>query len=148
MVLLRDMEPGDLPAVLDMWEAAWTPVVPEIDFEARRPSFVAHLAELAAGGARQRVAVIAEEPVGLLVIHPETGYLDQIAVAPAHQGKVLSRQLLADARQIAPGDITLTVNQLNSRAIRFYEREGFVRGASGISPTSGLPTWHYAWSPN
>lgn len=148
MILLRDIEPGDLPAVLDMWEAAWTPLVPEIDFKARRPSFVAHLAELAAGGARQRVAVIDGKPVGLLVIHPETGYLDQIAVALAHQGKRISRQLLDDARQIAPNNITLTVNQLNTRAIRFYEREGFVRGESGINPTSGLPIWHYVWSPN
>ncbi|MGL4975466.1 MAG: GNAT family N-acetyltransferase [Bosea sp. (in: a-proteobacteria)] len=148
MVLLRDMEPDDLPAVLDMWEAAWTPVVPEIDFKARRPEFAQHLATLAEGGARQRVAWLADELVGLLVIHPETGYLDQISVAPHLHGTGLALALIKDARAISPTGLSLTVNQINARAIRFYEREGFVQGKSDISLNSGLPIWHYAWSPN
>ena len=147
-IKIHDMKAGDLLAVLDFWVQAWAPVVPGIDFEARRPNFVQHLAELAKGGARQRIAVVEGRPVGLLVIHPETGYLDQIVVAPACFGGGLAKALLDDARKIAAATITLTVNQINTRAIRFYEREGFVRGESGISPTSGLLTWHYAWSPN
>jgi NAD(P)-dependent dehydrogenase (short-subunit alcohol dehydrogenase family) len=46
---------------------------------------------------------------------------------------------------LAPGLITLTVNQDNGPALRFYEREGFVRIAEGVNAMSGLRTWRMAW---
>jgi putative acetyltransferase len=55
--------------------------------------------------------------------------------------------LLNHAKGISPALLTLKVNAANPRAIRFYEREGFVRTAEGINPQSRLAIYHYRWQP-
>ena len=73
-------------------------------------------------------------------------YLDQLAVAPEAKGSGAASLLLTEARRLSPGSLTLDVNQDNSRALRFYEREGFERIAEGINPHSGLRTWRLRFS--
>lgn len=52
--------------------------------------------------------------------------LDQIEVAPEHWGSGVALALLNEAKRISPNGLNLLVNKDNARAIRFYEKHGFV----------------------
>ena len=94
---------------------------------------------------RIRVAEDNGRIAGFVVIDPGSGYLDQIAVAPDLWGTGVAKRLLDEAKRISPAHVALEVNQENARAIRFYERAGFVRAGEGVNPLSGRPTWRYSW---
>ena len=144
---LRPGTASDFPVMLDLWTAGWSLTLPQIDFAARRPWMEERLAEHLAEGAAVIVAEAAPGGVvGFVVVNPSTGYLDQIGVAPEAWGAGVAVALLAESKRIAPGGLSLHVNVDNPRAVRFYEREGFLRVGEGVNPRSGLPVFHYRWS--
>jgi putative acetyltransferase len=146
MITIRDMSDSDYPHVTAMWVAAWEQVMPQIDFAARRESFAARLDQHRDEGAERLVAVEAAGEIrGLLVVNPGRRYLDQLAVDPTLHGGGLGGRLLRLAQERSPAGLTLHVNQQNPRAIRFYEKNGWRRGESGVNPRSGLPIWLYHW---
>lgn len=138
-------EPDRAP-LLDFWIAAWTPVIPSIDFAADRGWLSAHLDALLRDGA---VLLLARDEAdlarGFLTVHRTTGTLDQLAVDPAWGGRGLGRRLLDAAKRLAPAGLRLRVTQVNVRAIRFYERAGFVVTGEAVSARSGLPVFTMAW---
>jgi putative acetyltransferase len=145
-VVLRPYRNDDVEAAVSLWLRAWDAAMPEIDFGARsgwwRKRWVEELVP-------KNSIVVAEmngEIAGFIVIDRQSGYLDQIAVRPESWGSDVAKTLLGEAKRLAVS-VTLDVNQSNPRAIRFYEREGFVRTGEGVNPFSGLPTWRYAWKP-
>ena len=144
---LTDAAPDQLPAMGDLWVASWAATLPEIDFEARRPWLTAHLAELEAGGAIPRLAFADHEVAGFVVIHPGTGYLDQLAVSPAFWGQGVAEALMDEARRFSPNLVALDVNQDNPRAVRFYEKMGLKIVAEGANPMSGRLTYRMEWRP-
>jgi putative acetyltransferase len=136
-----------LAELADLWVAAWSTIMPAIDFEARRPWFVEHLTAMRAQGVAVTCAFDAEGALaGFITLDRASGHIDQLAVAPRHWGEGAASDLLADAIRHAPGMLKLDVNQDNPRAMRFYEKHGFRRRAAGVNPTSGLRTWRYEWS--
>lgn len=135
-----------LPELADLWVASWTRTMPRIDFEARRPWLIAHLAKALDAGQAIRVAVVETgDVVGFVLIDPATGWLDQIAVAPAQWGAGIAEALLRAAREVSPEKIGLDVNADNPRAVAFYARQGFVEVGRGENPRSGLPTLKLEW---
>ena len=148
MIRLAPVAPGQRAALLDLWVEAWRATMPQIDFESRRSWFSAHLDHLSAAGALLTGAYgIDDDLLGFVAVHPQTGELDQICVSLAAQGSDVARRLLDEAKRISPRLLLLTVNLDNPRAIRFYEREGFVQGLHGTNPKSGLPTVQMTWTP-
>lgn len=141
--------PAHLPALADLWVATWARTMPDIDFEARRPWFLEHVAGLRAAGAELHVALAGDEgvPVGFVAIDPATGYLDQLAVAPAFWGQGAAEALMDAARQRAPAGIALDVNQDNPRAVAFYQKLGFAIASAGQNPMSGRAIWRMEWRP-
>lgn len=81
----------------------------------------------------------------MLALHLPTFYLDQLFVAPEHQGHNLGRELLAFTRQQLPAEIFLRCVRENEKAWRWYEREGFVFEKEQIEPMTGLVMKHYRW---
>lgn len=93
---------------------------------------------------------VAEGPEGAIVGYAYAKvvkgvlWLDRLHVAPGHRGSGLAAGLLhaVIANYIGEGSISLEVLKGNDRAIRFYEREGFVtteeRDACG--GIGGVPT--------
>ena len=138
---------SDFPALADLWVAAWKGAGFAIDFEARRGWLETHLASLGAAGARIVVARAADgSPVGFVSIDPQSGYLDQLCVAPSAAGKGVGRRLLREAMRLSPGEVELDVNEANARAVRFYHRQGFCAVTKGLSAASGLPTIRMRWT--
>lgn len=134
------------PEIADLWVASWARTMPQIDFEARRPWLLDHLAKALEAGQAIRVAVVETGDVaGFVLIDPATGWLDQIAVAPAQWGSGIAEALLRAAREISPDGIGLDVNADNPRALAFYARHGFVEVGRGENPRSGLPTLKLEW---
>jgi putative acetyltransferase len=90
------------------------------------------------------VAEAAGALTGFVTIDPK-GYLDQLVVAPDHWGSDLGNILVDEAKRLSPDRITLLVNTDNARAIRFYERNGFVQAGGDVNPTSGRPVLRMEW---
>jgi putative acetyltransferase len=163
-VTLRPMMPADLPETIDMWVTAWRVAYPAVDFEARRGWIVERIRELESAGAQALVALMHDSEkwgplfgqvrlqtqgggqiVGLLVVDPLTGYLDQLVVAPDAQRRGIAAVLLAEARGISPQELSLHVNQDNTRAIAFYEKHGFVKSGTHVNSRSGAPVFLMKW---
>ncbi len=137
-----DLEPPlDMEPLVDLWVASWQEAMPAIDFSARRSWLTDHLVGLEAQGA---ITICAVDPtrrlVGFVTLDPATGWIDQLAVAPAAKGGGAALALLDEARRLSPRGLSLDVNVDNPRALRFYEREGFERIGAGVNPRSGLAT--------
>ncbi len=143
---LRDFAEADLPALVDLWAAAWRETGLAVDFDARRPWLDGHLRALRDEGVAIVVGLDHEgRPAGFVTVDPRTGYLDQLCVALGEQGSGLAVALLDEAKRRSPGFVDLDVNEANARALRFYEREGFVFVTRGMSALSGLPTMRMRW---
>lgn len=138
--------PQDFATIADLWVAAWRTTELTIDFEARRDWLDHHLASLARQGVRIVVARDnARKPLGFVSIDPDSGYLDQLCVAPEAFGTGVARALLREAMRLSPGLVELDVNEANARAVQFYRREGFRAVTKGLSGASGLPTIRMRW---
>jgi putative acetyltransferase len=142
----RPMMPEDLPALLDLWVESWQAAYPGIDFSARRSWAETRFAELQRDGARILVAESDDgQPAGLVTVEPATGYIDQIVVATQAQRRGIASQLIQAARGVSPDVLELHVNQDNTPAVAFYQREGFAILGHDVNPSSGAPTFRMAW---
>ena len=143
---LRAYAETDLPALIDLWVAAWSETGFAIDFTARREWLGDRLRSLRADGAAIVVGLDRGGlPAGFVTIDPRTGDLDQLCVAPKERGSGLAVALLDEAKRRSPGRVMLEVNDQNLRARRFYEREGFTVSRLGVNAGSGLPTLKMLW---
>ena len=85
--------------------------------------------------------------VGFVTVDPKTGYLDQIVVAPEAWGSDVASMLMAEAGAFRPAGLDLKVNADNARAIRFYEKHGFVDAGETVNESSGAPVRMMRWRP-
>jgi putative acetyltransferase len=141
---LRPYRRDDEDAAIALWQSTWQEAYPAIDFAAR----VAWWRERWRNELVPQAAIVVAEQAGELmgfVTIDATGYLDQLVVAPAHWGSELATQLVDEAKRRSPECITLLVNMDNARAIRFYQRCGFVRAGEDVNPTSGRPVLKMEW---
>ena len=143
---LRPYRPEDEDAAIALWLETWRQTYPSIDFAARVPWWRERWrSELVPNAA----IIVAEESgtlVGFVTIDNQA-YLDQLVVAPQRWGSEIADMLVNEAKRLSPDSITLLVNDDNARAIRFYERSGFVRAGRDVNPTSGRPVLKMAWQP-
>jgi GNAT superfamily N-acetyltransferase len=86
--------------------------------------------------------------VAMMVVGP--GELDQLYVAPDRLGRGIGRRLLEQAQRSSPSGLALFTFQVNARARRFYERNGFVATwfGDGAANEEGQPDVRYAWRPD
>jgi putative acetyltransferase len=141
---LRPYRAEDEDAAIALWQQTWQQAYPSIDFAAR----VAWWRERWRNELLPNAAIIVAEQAGVLigfVTIDANGYLDQLAISPAQWGSKLADTLVDEAKRRSPGGVTLLVNKDNTRAIHFYERNGFVHAGEDVNPTSGRPVLRMAW---
>ena len=141
---LRPYRDEDEDAAIALWRQTWQQAYPHLDFAAR----VAWWRERWRNELVPNAAIIVAEQAGALagfVTIDASGYLDQLVVSPDHWGSELADRLVDEAKRLSPARITLLVNPDNARAIRFYERNGFVHAGHDVNPTSGRPVLKMAW---
>ena len=143
-LLIRPYAAADLESVTTIWLTSWesTGVMPpaSITVAELRERFPREIA----GGWEVHVGVVGREVVGFLALYGDM--LEQLFIAPAHQGRGLGKRLLDFVKERRPGGFTLTTAS-ESRAWRFYEREGLLRGPTLIHARFGFPKYQYAWQP-
>jgi GNAT superfamily N-acetyltransferase len=130
VVILRPAQPLDVPAVAEVWQAAWHDghwgLVPGALIEARDSAyFTARAGELLD---HVTVAVDGDLLLGVLIVKRDE--LQQLMVSAEARGRGVGGLLLAEAeRQVATAghdDIWLAVVPGNETARRFYESHGWV----------------------
>lgn len=143
---LRPYRAEDEDAAIELWRLTWQQAYPSIDFAAR----VAWWRERWRSQLVPNAAIVVAEQANALtgfVTIDGNGYLDQLVVGPEHWGSPLATSLVDEARRLSPAGITLLVNKDNARAIRFYERNGFVHAGEDVNPTSGRRVLKMQWIP-
>jgi putative acetyltransferase len=143
---LRPYRAEDEDAAIELWRQTWQQAYPSIDFAARVPWWRERWRNELVPNAAIIVAEEANALVGFVTID-EAGYLDQLVVDPMHWGSKLATALVDEAKLRSPNGVTLLVNKDNVRAIRFYERNGFVHAGEDVNPTSGRPVLRMTWGP-
>jgi len=141
---LRPYRADDEDAAIALWLRTWQQTYPGIDFAARVAWWRERWRNELVPNAAIIVAEHADTLIGFVTIDA-SGYLDQLVAAPEHWGSALGKALVGEAKQRAPDGVTLLVNKDNARAIRFYERNGFVHAGEDVNPTSGRPVLKMAW---
>lgn len=142
---LRRARPEDAPAIAETHLASrrhGLPYLPEVHTEAETHHWVAHVLL-----AQQEVWVteIGGNVAGFAALHE--GWLEQLYIAPAFQGRGLGSALLDLAMSRNPGGLQLFAFQRNERARRFYEGRGFVAEwfGDGSENEEGEPDVRYRW---
>jgi putative acetyltransferase len=146
-VSLRPYTAADEEAAIDLWRRTWQWHYPGIDFAARLPWWRARWRNELVPVGTITVAERAGGLVGFVTVDPKTRYLDQIVVAPEAWGSDVAGALIAEAKRLSPGGLDLAVNADNTRAIRFYEKQGFATTGEDFNPLSGAPVRKMSWRP-
>jgi putative acetyltransferase len=141
---LRPYRAEDEDAAIELWRLTWQQAYPAIDFTARVPWWRERWRNELVPNASIIVAEHADTLVGFVTIDG-SGYLDQLVVGPDHWGSKLADTLVDEAKRLSPGGVTLKVNKDNARAIRFYEKHGFVYAGEDKNPVSGIAVNRMAW---
>jgi putative acetyltransferase len=143
---LRPYRAGDEDAAIALWYETWQQAYPEIDFAARLAWWSQRWRNELVPTAAIVVAEQSDALIGFVTIDP-SGYLDQLVVGTRNWGSELGNTLIAEAKLLSPAGITLKVNADNARAIRFYQRNGFVHAGDDVNPGSKRPVLRMAWTP-
>lgn len=151
---IRHMTTDDVEQVAALIHASWVATYGPLMGEAKaeQESAKKHQPAMIAADMKRMhsESFVGEEPSGRIVgyayakVTKGVLWLDRLHVAPDHQGSGLAAGLLhaVIVNYIGEGSISLEVIKGNDRAIRFYEREGFMvteeRDACG--GIGGVPT--------
>ena len=144
---LRPYTAADEGAAIELWRRTWAKHYPHIDFTARvewwRERWRKELVPVAQIVLAERDGAL----IGFVTVDPKTLYLDQIVVAPEFWGSNVAALLLDAGKRLSPARLDLLVNKDNARAIRFYEKHGFVLVGDDVNPVSGRPVHRMRWRP-
>lgn len=140
------------------WQAAYAGIIPDefliqLTSESRAAFFKQKLLEPAVPGklSDNYIALDQDAPVGLLALHtapdidvtPGTGGIAALYVLPEHQGKGFGRSLMDYGvnrlKETGHTGVILWVLEQNTKAIRFYERYGYVFDGTSKEIVLGKP---------
>ncbi len=146
-MIIRKAGPDDYNALARIWLESWYSTGLKTLFDPGLEMLRDRIPEEVAQGWDLYAAEDAGEIVAMLAFHPRDLYLDQLWVAPAHQGRGIGRALLAFTREKLPKEIWLRCVVQNVSAWRWYEREGFLFEGEEDVPPSNMRMKRYRWRP-
>jgi GNAT superfamily N-acetyltransferase len=141
-ISIRPYTESDFEDVTSIWRSSWqsTGIPAPITLDDLRERWPQELAK----GWIVHVAVAADRVVGFVAVHGDK--LEQLFVVPDRQCCGIGKQLLDFAKKQMPTGFHLTT-ALESRAPRFYEREGLLRGDQSTHEKLGHQIVRYEWPP-
>jgi putative acetyltransferase len=142
---LRSYETRDAEACHALWLRTWQAAYPNIDFAKRLDWWRDRWRDEIVSSAEIVIAEQSDALVGFVTVDLHTLYLDQLVVAPEYWGTSTGETLIAEAKRLSPKGLDLDVNTDNTRAVRFYEKSGFVITRAGTNPISGKPIHRMSW---
>ena len=145
-LVVRRMEPEELPAVIDVWYQSLSDSLhwlrpeqrsSEADYRAFFRNVVAKSCELWVAERNGRI-------LGVLAMQVDT--VGRLYVDTPAQGKGVGSALLDRAKSLSPEGLRLVTLKRNEQARRFYERHDFAAYNHGRSPApENEPTVWYRW---
>ena len=115
---LRPYKAGDEDAAIELWRRSWQVAYPHLDFTARIGWWRERWRNELVPRARIVVAETGGVLEGLVTIEPDTGYLDQLVVAPEFWGSNIGTLLMDEAKRISPTKLDLLVNKEDRKSTR------------------------------
>jgi len=146
-VIIRSAAPNDHDALARIWLESWYSTGLQTLFDPGLAMLQSRIPQEVVQGWDLYAADEAGEIVAMLALHPGDFYLDQLWVAPAHQGRGIGRALLDFTRRKFPHEIWLRCVVQNVNAWRWYEREGFLFEGEEDVPRSNMRMKRYRWRP-
>jgi putative acetyltransferase len=144
---LRPYRGTDEDTAVELWRRTWQLAYPAIDFASRLEWWRQRWRNELVPAAAITVAEANGQLIGFVTVDPRSLELDQIVVAPEAWGSDVAAALLAEAKRISPQGLDLHVNKDNARAIRFYEKHGFIVCGEAMNWRSGAPVHKMSWRP-
>jgi putative acetyltransferase len=141
-VAIRDYHEIDLEAVAEVWLRSWQST--GVDVPVTLDELRSRLPDGLARDWTIYVATTDEGVAGFLALCADR--LEQLFVAPEWQNRGIGKLLLDFVKNRKPEGFGLHA-AAESRAIRFYEREGLMRGETGTHPRHGFAIVSYYWLP-
>ena len=143
--VIRPARPDEYDAVATVWMESWVSTGLDQPSDVLLSNLRARVPREIANGWTLFVADDRGTLAAMLAVHLPHLYLDQLFVAPGHQGRSLGRQLLAFTRRLLPDEIWLRCVRENEKAWSWYEREGFVFEKEALEPATGRMMKYYRW---
>jgi putative acetyltransferase len=145
--ILRAYRPSDEDMAIELWRRTWQLVYPAIDFSTRVEWWRQRWRDELVPVATITVAEANGRMVGFVTVDPRTFDLDQMVVSSEAWGSDVASALLTEAKRVSPNGLDLHVNKDNVRAIRFYEKHGFVISGEAMNWRSGAAVHKMSWRP-
>ncbi|HEY4274777.1 MAG TPA: GNAT family N-acetyltransferase [Rhizomicrobium sp.] len=145
-MIIRPAKPGDYDELAQIWLESWYSTDLKSLFDPGLEMLRKRIPEEIAKGWDLYAAEEDGELVALLALNPSDFYLDQLWVAPSHQGRGIGRKLLDFTRAKFPDEIWLRCVVENARAWAWYEREGFQFEGEENVPPSNMRMRRYRWT--
>ena len=145
MIVIRPAREDEYDAVTRVWLASHVSTGLATGSDATLVELRARIPAEIAKGWQLYVAEMDGEIAAMLAFRMSDNYLDQLFVAPEHQGKSIGKRLLAFTREHLPDEILLRTAVANTKAIAWYEREGFVRENEVMQYGWSGPRVYYRW---
>lgn len=142
---IRTATPADYDSLARIWLESWYSTGLKSVFDPGLEMLQKRIPEEVAKGWALYAVQDDDAIVAMLALKPEDFYLDQLWVAPAHQGRGIGRTLLAFTREKFSHEIWLRCVVQNENAWRWYEREGFRFESEETVPPSNMRMKRYRW---
>lgn len=143
--MIRPARPDEYDEVARAWMESWVSTGLENASKFLLAKLRARIPQEIGKGWSLFVADDCGSLAAMLALHLPRRYLDQLFVAPSHQGCGLGRVLLAFTRTHLPDEILLQCVRENEKAWRWYEREGFIFEKEIVEPMTGFVMKCYRW---
>ncbi|NPU11859.1 GNAT family N-acetyltransferase [Bradyrhizobium sp. 83002] len=144
-LIIRPARPDEYDAIARLWMESWCSTGLERPSDTLLSLLKARVPREVAGGWSLYVVDDGGALAAMLAIDMPKLYLDQLMIAPSHQGRSLGRRLLGFTRELLPDEVWLRCAEGNEKAWRWYEREGFLLEKTQADPVHGRMMKYYRW---
>jgi GNAT superfamily N-acetyltransferase len=143
--VLRRARRDDAPEVAEVWLTSFRAALPTVRLVHTDDEVRDWIAREVVGTLDAWVAEADGKIAGFMALHDD--WIEQLYLRPDWCGRGLGGRFVALAKERSPGGIQLWCFQVNARARRFYEHNGFIAAelTNGARNSEHEPDIRYEW---